>query len=546
MHLNPALLDGREHELRATLEAHGLYNAFHFVLRLSPLVHQRLSQLPTGPAMVSGLDAETLQAFSTYLHETVHWWQHIGTTHGLMRSLSYPVQAHANYHHLTDLLARGQFAKSLKNLATRVNREEAKSGLASLLNVIVNNQYDIEWFRQVTYSPQVAKNTVRQPLFECVGHSHAIAYQQNLLVVSTVADEQFEVLPDPREWGKAFAELKRERQTGFYYGSPLQVWPLGGLHILEGQARFVQLQYLYFASGGRADWCEAKGAGMLEGVYGEAFEVFLRLAELDWPTRIDHPTVGLFLVVCDMALNPGVGFPFAIRRFDQFVVATDPGARFAMLCRALAKLPALRTAVREYSRDEFVSVTEELAKAANCDSPLSILTECVGWTKTHAGVKGLMREHELFAYGERNMPIRLLFTHFLAFALDKHVRPEFFCWPGAHMAGARASQELADTFETHRSLFVDKEDDDGIFPALRVDRDQASVDDTFQRFYDFNVTYDMTRQWVMSEGPFAYEYAWLSQRFTREELQSYADKGFRALYGVEPANAKLVYDGDAV
>lgn len=69
-------------------EAHGLYNAFHFVLRLSPLVHQRLSRLPTGPAMASGLDAETLQALSTYLHETIHWWQHIGTTHGLLKPLA--------------------------------------------------------------------------------------------------------------------------------------------------------------------------------------------------------------------------------------------------------------------------------------------------------------------------------------------------------------------------------------------------------------------------------------------------------------------------
>jgi hypothetical protein len=34
-----------------------------------------------------------MEAMSTYLHETIHWWQHVGNTAGLFLSLTYPVQA---------------------------------------------------------------------------------------------------------------------------------------------------------------------------------------------------------------------------------------------------------------------------------------------------------------------------------------------------------------------------------------------------------------------------------------------------------------------
>jgi hypothetical protein len=63
-------------DLSATLNAHGLYNAFQFVLRLSPAVHQKLSEL-SALSIVSSreIDFARVQAFSIYLHETIHWWQ---------------------------------------------------------------------------------------------------------------------------------------------------------------------------------------------------------------------------------------------------------------------------------------------------------------------------------------------------------------------------------------------------------------------------------------------------------------------------------------
>jgi hypothetical protein len=40
-------------DLNATLNAHGLYNAFQFVLRLSPAVHQKISELTSRHCLIA-------------------------------------------------------------------------------------------------------------------------------------------------------------------------------------------------------------------------------------------------------------------------------------------------------------------------------------------------------------------------------------------------------------------------------------------------------------------------------------------------------------
>ena len=103
---------------------------------------------------------------------------------------------------------------------------------------------------------------------------------------------------------------------------------------------------------------------MLHGVYAKAFESFLAIADLEWPPALDHPIVGLFLLICDMAINPGAGFPFPLVYFSSFITDTDPGTRFAMLSSLVRlKCPDVITAIRDYSRTEYEHVSEQLAAA---------------------------------------------------------------------------------------------------------------------------------------------------------------------------------------
>ncbi|MEQ9567239.1 MAG: hypothetical protein RLN85_15740, partial [Pseudomonadales bacterium] len=67
---------------KATLKGRGLYNTFQFVLRLSPVVHRKLASMPDGIVTSDAIDLEGVEAFSTYMHETIHWWKHVGSTYG--------------------------------------------------------------------------------------------------------------------------------------------------------------------------------------------------------------------------------------------------------------------------------------------------------------------------------------------------------------------------------------------------------------------------------------------------------------------------------
>lgn len=141
-----------------------------------------------------------------------------------------------------------------------------------------------------------------------------------------------------------------------------------------------------------------------------------------------------------------------------------------------------------------------------------------GWARDNAAVESLAAEHASFAYKPGNLPIRLLFGHFVAFCSSKVERPEFFCWPGAWMAGHRASPGAQCLLERHSAPFIDKPDDAAIYPRLMPSREESVVHEAFSSFYATNVTYDLTRQWVAQPGPFEYDYGWLAgwQRATMQ------------------------------
>jgi len=521
-------------DLNACLNSHGLYNPFQFVLRLSPEVHRRMAALPNG-IVTGGIDFDGLQAFSTFLHETIHWWQHIGSTFGLMLSMSYPAQAHVNYTHLKNLIASIGPKKSIRRYVEAMTNPGGPGTTDGLANTVVNNHYDIEFFRILLTRPDLVHEVVEHSFFDCVGHSCVTAYANILLILSRTLDENFSILPDPRMWEKEFADLRSQRQKGHYHGSDVSVSPIGVREIFEGQARFAQLQYLYFASGGRLGWENVGSNGMLKGVYGSAFENFLRLAELDWPPVIDHPVVALFQLVCEIAINPGAGFPLPLQVFTTFIEDVDPGIRFLFLCRTIAtKRRDLAGAIRQYSRAEYAEVSEALTRHLIVDSPLAIAETVTRWMRNSDPVKALMGEYRTFDYAHGNLPVRVLFSHFLAFSEDKLAKPEFFCWPGAWMTGDRVSEEVASLFDRHLALFIDKADDGGVYPRLLTGKNEESIQETFDGFYSANVTYDLTRQWITKPGPFEYDYRWLSSSGTHADMKGFADRHFEQIYGVHP------------
>jgi hypothetical protein len=542
---NPPGLIARPGDLNACINAYGLYNSIQFVLRLSPEVHRRIEALPEGivsKEIVSReIGPDSLQAYSTYLHETIHWWQHVGSTISFMLSLSFPAQAHANYTRLKKLLAALGPKKSVRRLIQTLGKPGNPEEAAGLANIVVNNHFDIEFFRAIITNPSMLQEVVKHELFDCVGHSYEVAYSNTLAILASTLDENCLTLPDPRGWENEFAALRMAKRKGYFYKSDVLIAPLGAHEIFEGQARFAQLQFLYFASGGELSWDDIRSRGMLGGIYGKAFESFLQGTQLEWPKSVNDPTVALFLLICDMAINPGAGFPMPLRFFQTFIEDVDPGIRFLFLCRAVAnKCPDVAGAITRYSRDEYVQVSEALALPLAIDPPLAVAEKVARWAHGSEGLKSLMAQHRSFDYASENLLVRVLFSHFLAFNEDKFARPEFFCWPGPWMAGERVSQESAALFDRHSALFFDKADDDGVFPRIFPDKNEAIVHRTFESFYAFNITYDMTRQWIARPGPFEYDYRWLSSSSTRADIKVFADRHFKMVYDAHPDSFELI------
>lgn len=108
------------------------------------------------------------------------------------------------------------------------------------------------------------------------------------------------------------------------------------------------------------------------------------------------------------------------------------------------------------------------------------------------------------------------------------------------MAGQHVSQEAARLFDCHGALFVDKEDDDGIYPRLPSGHSESDVQEAFDDFYANNVIYDLTRQWITQPGPFKYAYRWLSQKGTDDEIQAFAERSFESVYGIKPTNVVIL------
>lgn len=527
----------------ACLNAHGMYETERFVLRLSPLNHQLVGDLASGVHSLNALSAEHIQAYSTYIHETVHWWQHIGSTSGLLFSLSYLGQSLVNLTHLRAIIRNTVPKKSIKSWIGRQSTEKTllDESIVKNANIVVNNAVDIGFYKTYAYDPKGSIYAVANDrYFESIGHSYHIAYGTLASMLGRSIDENFSVLPNPESWEKGFIDLRLREHEGFYWGSPIRVPPFGIRAIYEGQARFIQLQFLnrtFSQSPSMQQWIDM---GYMETVYGEAFFGFLDLSGLEIPDKIEHPIVGLFLLVCDLAINPTRGFLCDIIKFESFVEDVDVGVRFVKLCQAIQKNHHFASAIKEYSNEEYVTTSDALAKCADYDNILSELSKFITEAEVLSGAVELMEEHDNFRFKLDNINVRVILSHYLSFVKDKIAKPEFFCWPGVHMVGPSIRHETEELWLRHLSLFTDRADKTGVYPRLWPNREEKDIIKMFHNFFNSMAMYDLSHQWVMADGPFSCQYDWLSENYDPAVAYQWADSAFKQAYGISLSDVDTV------
>jgi len=539
--LQHALLDsiGDEPESAPTfasnLNVHGMYETMRFVLRLSPRNHELMEMIPASGVGLGDLHPEAIQAFSTYLHETVHWWQHVGSTSGLLYSLSYLAQCHSSMGQLREVLATIGPKKPLKGYTDQVLRSEGNSAQVKLAsaNIAVNNAQDVEYYKYYAYSPRINIDWMyKEPHFESVGHGYFVVYGQLVDMLADAIDPEYVILPNPKSWESETLRMRQERVEGYYWRSPVRLPAVGLQAVYEGQARITQLQFLDGARDEPLACAGWKEEGYLSGIYVEAFDSFLALSNSEWPETLEDPLVALFLLICDLAMNPTRGLPIDIKAFDDFIRDVDVGVRFILLCQAAAKLPHLKSAITAYSKAEYISVSEELTALAGYDHPTVGPNAVRQWLDHAPGLPKLMQEYESFNYDLPNFPIRVFLSHFVAFYKDKSEHPEFFCWAGMYMSGQCSMVDWQAVWLRHLSLFSDRGDRHGVFARQRLDRSEQAVKATFNQFFGTITLYDLTRQWILKDGPFVCDFAWISEKYDQSRAEARANDIFKQVYGI--------------
>jgi hypothetical protein len=522
--------DGNRH-----LAARGSYNTLDFAVRLRSDLHHALKAQGGQLSMRTCDSWEVAQAFSTYLHETIHWWQHVGTSTGLMLSFLQPAHAHINRSSLKQILATHGPVKPLLKLAEELLDQDRQDGA---LNRVLNNWHDLEFFRRLVFNPEkLVESVSMDPYFDSVGHSYCMAICATSSLISATIDPNFEVLPPPLSWESEMEALRESKVQGFYKGSDIDIPPLGLLEILEGQARFSQLQYLYGGSGGNLTWAEFHSRGLLSGLYIRAFEIFLALAGEEMPEAADDPVVGLFLLICDVALSPSEGLFLPMTKPSSLIWSTDPGLRFMKLCQLAEKEGSeFKHSIKNYSAQEYWDVSQRLSDLLHTPSPKQLAETVSRFADTHPAWTELMEEDRSFNYRQGNFPIRVLLGRFTRMQRDKLAAPQFFCWPGMCLTSFRQALDEDSAialFTEHEALFIDRADRN-VYPRLRPGKDESTLQFLLDQFFQWVSIYEMTHQWLIQDGPFNYDYGRLTNKFSREQMKEWADRGFTNGMGVHP------------
>jgi hypothetical protein len=117
--------------------------------------------------------------------------------------------------------------------------------------------------------------------------------------------------------------------------------------------------------------------------------------------------------------------------------------------------------------------------------------------------------------------------------------PEFFCWAGAWMAGERVGETSQRLFVKYLSLYTDQADSEEIVPRGIPGIEPQALIRTLSTFYGNIIQYDLVRQWIVTDGPFHYDFEWLSQTRSKEDIASWAGAAFKNTHGVHPDDFEI-------
>ncbi len=532
MKFNSELLNTKEQDtLDYNSSYKGCYSSMQFVVRLRNDVRYHLNE-------ETELSPEKYQAFSTYLHETIHWWQHIGSNFGFLLNTSYPSFAASSFAHLKELANKGLFYKSLLKYDEKYYSE---NGVADIdeLNIIVNNFFDLEYAKIFSLdNKNISKIKEDRRFFLSIGHCYMILWTNSIFLLSETIDNDYNFLPKINNWYPKFKKLEENKTEGFYPDSNYHISPLGIKAIYEGQAIFNQIIYLKNVfKENNLIFKDFIDNGMLYGIYIEAFDIFLKILKEETPFFIEDSLIGLFLLVCDISINPNNGFPTEIYDIENFINKNNPGMLFIFMCNVISKNKQYYlTRCNDLSKQTYIDLSKLLNKKIGCKCSYKNIEDVLKWTNRDE-IKRLLIEEELHKYDEVNMPFRLFLAKYIRFQQDKYENPHFLCWIGHHITNAE-NNSVMELFEKHAALFTDSEDGE-IKPIIKNNVDTENLYNTFNKFYQHTILYELILKWISEEGNFKLDYKWLLNHRNDESIPKIKEE-FKSHFNVNLDDVKTV------
>ncbi|EDP70660.1 hypothetical protein FBALC1_07873 [Flavobacteriales bacterium ALC-1] len=507
-------------------KARGSYNTMRFVMKLRDDIVQAMNSEENS--------YEKIQAYSTYLHENIHWWQHVGSNFGFIYSLSYPAITMTSIVDLKELLKKKITVKPLIKFYDS-NKEVVKE-----LVMLTYKFYCIKHAKNFAFDNKNFNEILKdRKTFVSLGSCYHVLWQISILSLTTV-DPKYKIIPKIEKWDEEFQRLLENQVEGFdIINKKIRVSSMGIRAIYEGQAIFNQLQYLAFSLDDELSFQDCERAGMLYGVYYEAFNFFIETTTFKKPDGFLNSVVGLFLLVCDLAINPTNGFPFDIYDYENFIVKNDPGMRFTKMCYFINENKSeFENEIDKYSKDEYNNISKKLSDYLGCISPNECGKLINNWI-SEPEIKDLIKDEVDSKLVNNLFHIKLFFSKYLQFQNDKYEHPNIFCWIGYHMTPANKDVAYAaKIFNKHRVLFQ-VAPDGNIKPSLFEHLDEANTVEAFNFFYRNNILDDLILKWICEEGEFQFDYNWLTP-FTDDEQINRLKEYFERIFDFSIDNIKPI------
>lgn len=522
-----------------SLEEMGSYDPFYYYINFSKKIEPLIPHIDLfskkGGCFVDTNDDIYISSdkvptyFATYLHETIHWWQTIGSSSGFVNAFVQKLQSYSTLRLLKNIPVEIVLTKPLVNQIYL--DENFPYETSRWLNGIVNTWMDLEFASLLLFDPHEAINLRnREDFFESIVHSYFILLTEFHNLIEDILDEGSDIFVNQDLWSTNFNRLKEIDAPNFSFNSDLVTPPekIGLIDVYEGQARFNEMQYLYKISNKKLDLRYFEKNGYLTGIYSSAFEIFLKYSKFDKPSSLSSLAVFIFLAVCDISINGGVGYPFDIVDFGKFDEDFNPSMRFLKASQTARIFHKINADANQIDRLFYNKIILTICKLNGWFSPLDNSKRILNISRRFLQ-KNFIDDLNSSEPSWENISNNFIFSHHLNFLKDKNEFPELFTWPGWILS---SENEKINTYEIiwirNRVPFVKLESKKAIIyrsPSLYSNESKYSAQ-YLSQYFNEHMLFDLLNQLVVKPGPFDFNYRWFDENWNIEDYKKSLSKVF--------------------